>query len=383
MRAPKRSVTVALRALGCGAAFALATCAQSAPTSSPAPAATGPSSSSTTPPPRRGTSWWGPFSRPPQSATLDFGARGGFEVSVFSVGKPYTIDPAKLHFVIRPWNATSAPKPFAAQVGAPILDRRQAQPPDTIMAYHLPVVFPARPARPGMYDVTTQVDPGFTRYDDGTELPVDSSPRSDVYWPDEMGADDGLRAARDEFENRTVYGYGGLVISCHDYTDNTYLADVGVPIRSIERRRGVVERMWTGSMTSRGDDRAYSFLAVDPLMLHAEYPPEKWFATGGSGQPDYGAPCPGLTLADPWHIDVTLTTTKPSRLPAGYDRFKIAVGMTRGDVARRRGFPQGYFTRAQLAARSVWEYDDSLMDQYGVTFRNGRVASFSVPQQMP
>lgn len=368
----------------------LATCAQSAPTSSPAPEATAASSSSTFAPfprrlpPRGVRRGFGPR---PQSATVEFGARGGFEVSVFSFGRPYTIDPSKLHFVIRPWDATYAPKPFAAQVGAPVLDRseEQSQPPQQpgrILSYHLPVVFPSPPARPGMYDVTVDAEPGFTRYDDGTELPVGPWGRSDVYWPDEAGADAGLRTARAELQNRTVYGYGGLVVSCHNYTYNTYLADVGVPVRNVERRHDMVEQMWTGSMTSRGNDQAYSFLAVDPLVVHAEYPSTRW-SWGGGGSPDDDAPCPGLTLADPWHIDVTLTTTKPPPLPGGYDQFKIAVGMSRDDVARRRGFPQGYLTRAALEAKTVWEYDDAPMDQYTVTFRNGRVVSFTVPRGLP
>ena len=342
-------------------------------------------SSSFTPPPGTRRSRRPNVAPRAQTATLSFGARGGFEVSVFSFGKPFTIDPSKLRFVIRPGDATSEPKPFAAQVGAPVLDRKdeQAQPPGTVMSYHLPIVFPARPARPGMYDVTTQPDPGFMKYEDGTEFPVDSWPRSDVYWPDEAGADAGLRAARGALVNRMVYGYGGLVISCHSSAFRTYLADVGVPVRSVERRHDMVEQMWTGSMMSWGNDQAYSFLAVDPLVVNAEYPSEKWFAIGGGGSTDDAAPCPGFTLADPWHIDVTLSTTKPPALPAGYDQFKIAVGMSRDDVVRRRGYPQGYLNRASLDAKSVWEYDAALMDQYTVTFRNGRVASFTLPQQMP
>jgi hypothetical protein len=380
-------VTAALRVLACGAACVLANCAQPAPASTPTPEPSGAfSSSSFTPPPARRRFRRAGFVPRPQSATVSFGAPGAFSVGVFSFGKKFTVDPTKLHFVIRPWNATAAPVPFEAQVGSPILERSfdQARPPGTMTVYSLPVVFPTRPARPGMYDVTLEADPGFARYDDGTELPVGSWERSDVYWPDdEAGADPGLRAAREAIENRVVYGYGGIVISCHRALFSTYLADVGVQVRSVERRHGTVERMWTGSMTSRGNDQAYSFLAVDPLVVHAEYPSAKWFATGGGGTTDNDAPCPGFTLADPWHIGVSLTTTKPPPLPAGYDQFKIAVGMSRDDVARRRGFPQGYSTRAELGARSVWEYDDALMDQYTVTFRNGRVASFTVPRGLP
>ena len=364
----------------------LATCAQSAPSSSPAPEPSGSySSGSFTPPParRRPRGAW--FAPRPQSADVGFGAQGAFEVGVSSFGKKFTVDPTKLHFAIRPWNATAAPVPFGAQIGAPVLDRSfdQARPPGTLTSYHLTVVFPTRPARPGMYDVTAEADPGFARYDDGTELPVGSWPRADVYWPDEAGSDAGLRTARDALENRTVYGYGGIVVTCHASLYSTYLADVGVPVRSVERRHNTVERMWTGPMTSRGNEQAYSFLAVDPLVVHAEYPSAKWFSTGGGGPTDGDAPCPGFTLADPWHIGLTITTTKPPPLPGGDAQFTIAVGMSRDDVARRRGYPQGYFSRASLDAQSVWEYDDALMDQYKVTFSNDRVASFTVPPRMP
>jgi hypothetical protein len=321
-----------------------------------------------------------------QSARVEFSEKSGaFSVSVWSFGKKFTVDPAKLHFRIRPVSVTTDPGPFGAQVAAPVLERSadQPQPPGTMTVYSLQVAFPVRPSRPGMYDVTLQPDPGFARYDDGAELPVSSWGRSDVYWPDEAGADRGLAAAREAIENRAVYGYGGIVLSCHRSLFRTYLADVSFQVRSVERSRGTVERMWTGSMTSGGNDQAYSFLAVDPLVVHAEYPTVKWFAIGGGGPTDNDAPCPGFELADPWQVGVTLTTAKPPALPAGYDQFKIAVGMSREDVARRRGFPQGYATRAQFDARNVWEYDDALMDQYTVTFRNGRVASFTVARGLP
>jgi hypothetical protein len=391
MRAPRRSVTV-FRALAGGIACVLASCAQSAPASSPTPEPTGSFSSGSFEAPSAGPFPHrrrppGAFAFPrPQSATVEFGAHGGrFSVGVSSFGKKFTVDPTKLHFVIRPWNATTEPAPFGAQVGPPVLERSsdQARPPGTMTVYSLAVVFPTRPVRPGMYDVTLQAERDLARYDDGTELPVGSWGRSDVYWPDEGGADPSLRAAREAIENRVAYGYGGLVISCHRSLYRTYLADVGVQVRTVERRHDTVERMWTGSMTSQGNDQAYSFLDVDPLVVHADYPSAKWFSFGGGGTTDDDAPCPGFTIADPWQIGVTLTTVEPPPLPSGYDQFKIAVGMSRDDVARRRGYPQGYFTRAQLDARSVWEYDEALMDQFTVTFRNGRVASFTVPRGLP
>jgi hypothetical protein len=319
---------------------------------------------------------------------VSFGAKdGAFVVGVGLIGRPFTVDSTKLHFTIRRADATTPPVPFAAQVGAPVLDRSPNRPhplpPATFTDYGLPVVFPDVPARPGMYEVGLQVDPGFTRYEDGTELPDEMGwPDPKVYWPDEAGDDAALRTARSAIENHTVYGYGGIVLSCGGASFRTYLADVGVHVRSVERRRGTVQRLWTGSLTSWGDDSAYSFLAVDPLAIRAEYPSAKWSAIGGTDKPAGDAPCPGFTLADPWQVDVTLTTLPPPPMPAGYEG-NLAIGMSRSDVAWMRGYPQGYATRAALDALPVWEYRVALMDHYTVTFRNGRVASFTVPPRMP
>ena len=322
---------------------------------------------------------------------MSFGAKdGAFIVGVDLIGRPFTVDPTKLHFTIRRANTTAPPVPFAAQVGAPVLERSSSNgprprppPPAIFTAYGLPVVFPAVPMRPGMYEVGLELDPGFTRYEDGTELADEMAwPDPRVYWPDEAGADAGLRAARGAIENRTVYGYGGIELSCGPASSRTYLANVGVLVRSVERRRGTVQRLWTGSLTSWGDDSAYSFLAVDPLAVRVEYPSAKWSAIGGTGKSPGDAPCPGFTLADPWHVDVTVTTLPPPPIPTGYEG-NIAIGMSHSDVARMRGYPQGYATCADLDARPVWEYDATVMEHYTVTFRNGRLASFTVPPRPP
>jgi hypothetical protein len=286
-------------------ALLIVACARPAP-SSPDPqasaSATASPSSFTSPQPqrrRRGT-----FGSQ-HGATVSFGAKdGAFVVGVGLIGRPFTVDSTKLHFTIRRADATTPPVPFAAQVGAPVLDRSPNRPhplpPATFTDYGLPVVFPDVPARPGMYEVGLQVDPGFTRYEDGTELPDEMGwPDPKVYWPDEAGDDAALRTARSAIENHTVYGYGGIVLSCGGASFRTYLADVGVHVRSVERRRGTVQRLWTGSLTSWGDDSAYSFLAVDPLAIRAEYPSAKWSAIGGTDKPAGDAPCPGFTLADP------------------------------------------------------------------------------------
>ena len=387
----------ALRLLACGAVLVLAVCAQristAADPATPAPNPTtppienGPFVVRTFPPAPGGARRVPPYR--PQTATVELAERdGGFAVSMFSFGKPFTVDPSKLHFTVRSLDQDGAqPVPFAASVRAPVLDRAfvQAQPAGTMTVFHVPVAFGARPALPGMYAVAVQFDPGFARYEDGTELPVERTwlGHWNVYWPDERDGDAGLRAARAQLAGKTAYGYGGVVLSCGGASFNIYLADVGFRVRGVERRRGVVTRLWTGSTMHAGNDAAYWFFAVDPLAIRAEYPSAHAFATGGSTQPAGNAPCPGLELADPWHAGVTLSTTPPPPLPAGYDQFGIAVGMSRADVAWRRGYPQGYFTREQLDAQDVWSYFAAIPDNYTVTFRGDRVASFTTARGLP
>jgi hypothetical protein len=234
-----------------------------------------------------------------------------------------------------------------------------------------------------MYGVALVTAPGFVRYEDGTAMNVEAIPHANVYWPDDSGDDAGLLAARAAIDGRTVYGYGGIALSCGAASSKTYLANVGVAVQSVERRRGAVQQLWTGAMTSWGNDAAYSFFAVDPLAVKASYPSAAPFGTSGSSAPAGDAPCPGFFLADPWHLEVTMTPVKPPPLPAGYDQFKIAVGMTRAEVAWRRGYPQGYATRAALSVMPVWSYYDGPGDAYTVTFREGRVAAFTVPIGLP
>ena len=364
----------------------LAASAQSA--SPPAPHSTiSYASKTSTPSPSRRKVPRKAITPPPQSASFNLGAQdGAFLVSVSSFGKKYTVDPAKLHFTIRSLDGKAGARAtFGADVGEPVLDRSfdQDKPSGTLTGYHLPIAFPVRPERPGMYDVAVVADPGFARYNGGAVLPVEGSPHANVYWPDDAGADAGLRAARAAIENRTVYGYGGIELSCGAASSKTYLANVGVAVQNVERRPGAVQQLWTGALPSWGNDAAYSFFAVDPLAVKASYPSAASFGSGSSSVPGGDAPCPGFFLADPWQVDVTLTTAKPPPLPAGYDQYKIAFGMSRADVVWRRGYPQGYANRAAIDTRTVWAYDDGPGDAYTVTFRNGRVVAFTVPPGLP
>jgi hypothetical protein len=252
-----------------------------------------------------------------------------------------------------------------------------------VTGYHLPIAFPDRPEHPGMYDVAVVADSGFARYNDGSVLRTEGASHVNVYWPDDMGDDAGLRTAKAVLENHTVYGYGGIELSCGAASSKTYLANVGVAVQSVERRHGAVQQLWTGALPSWGNDLAYSFFAVDPLAVKATYPAAASFGSGSSSAPAGDAPCPGFLLADPWQLDVTLTATKPPPLPGGSDQYTIAFGMSRADVAWRRGYPQGYATRAVMNGRSVWAYEDGPGDAYTVTFRDGRVVAFTVPPGLP
>lgn len=324
-----------------------------------------------------------PAARSSQNADVVLDVQdNAFLVIVESFGKKFTVDPAKLRFTIRAVNGGGAREPFAADVGEPVLDRTVDVQDGSVRWYHLPIAFATRPARPGMYDVALVTAPGFVRADDGSAIAIEGSPHANVYWPDEAGDDAGLRAARASIDGRTVYGFGGLVLSCGEASFKTYQADVGITITGVARRHHI-ERLWTGAMTSWGNDVAYSFFAIDPLAVTANYPAGQTFASGGSSQPAGDAPCPGFYVADPWHLEITLTAVKPPALPQGYDQFKITPGMTRDEVARRRGYPQGYFTLAALNRQTVWAYDDGPADEYTITFREGRVVGFTVPPGLP
>lgn len=354
--------SVPVRVLACALAIAVPTSAQSAPR--PARAV----------PVARG-----------QTANVALEAQdNALLLFVTSFGKKYTVDSAKLHFTIIAPNAKGARTPFPAEIGEPVSDRSYDQEKDgTLTVYHVPIAFPERPERPGMYDVALVTEPGFVRYEDGTAMRVEPIPHANVYWPDDFGADAGLLAASAAIDGRAVYGYGGIALSCGAASSKTYLANVGVDVQGVERRHGAVQQLWTGAMTSWGNDAAYSFFAVDPLAVTASYPSASPFGSSGSSAPAGDAPCPGFFLADPWHLEVTLTPVKPPPLPSGYAQFKIAVGMTRAEVARRRGYPQGYYTARALNVMPVWSYYDGPGDAYTVTFREGRVAAFTVPIGLP
>jgi hypothetical protein len=324
---------------------------------------------------------------PPQSASFNLGAQdGAFLVSVSSFGKKYTVDRTKVHFTVRSLEGRGGARTsLHAEVGDPVFDRSvdQDQGSGTVTGYHLPIAFPDRPEHPGMYDVAVVADSGFARYNDGSVLRTEGASHVNVYWPDDMGDDAGLRTAKAVLENHTVYGYGGIELSCGAASSKTYLANVGVAVQSVERRHGAVQQLWTGALPSWGNDAAYSFFAVDPLAVKATYPSAASFGSGSSSAPAGDAPCPGFLLADPWQLDVTLTATKPPPLPGGSDQYTIAFGMSRADVAWRRGYPQGYATRAVMNGRSVWAYEDGPGDAYTVTFRDGRVVAFTVPPGLP
>lgn len=319
-----------------------------------------------------------------QTATVVLDAQNGaFLVIVESYGQTFTVDPDKLHFTMRAANANGARAGFKADVGEPVLDRTVDQGPDgSVRWYHLPIAFPSRPAKPGMYDLALVTSPGFVRGDDGSSISVEGAPKANVYWPDETATDGGLRAARAAIDRRTVYGYGGIQLNCGIASFKSYLADVGVMIQGVERTHGIVQ-LWTGAMPSWGNDAAYSFFAVDPLAVTASYPTTQAFASGSASGTASEGPCPGFYLADPWHLEVTLTTAKPPPMPGGYDQLKIAAGMTRAEVARRRGYPQGYYTASALNVMPVWSYYDGPGDAYTVTFREGRVITYTVPIGLP
>lgn len=353
-------MTPALRAVVYGAALVLATHAQSTPPS-PLPRAE--------------------RTEPPAHTNFFLEAgNGAFHIRVptfgNSHGRPFTVDPSRLHFTISSIDVPGPPRPFAAHIGAPTLIKWYGTP-----MYDLLVVFPRPPEHAGMFRVTAEAQPGLARYEDGAHVPVNAAYSADVYWPDEAGSDSGLRAARARIANRTVYGFGGIALSCGARSSRGYTPNVGVTIRSVERRRGTVQRLWTGALARRGDDSVYSFLAVDPLAVRAAYPATAIY--GSSSAPDEpvgDAPCPGFFLADPWHVDVSLTSKPPPRLPRSVG---IAAGMSRDEVVWLAGYPSVYGTVASFRAQDHWDYDAAPPFQWSVTFAHDRVIKLDPPGKLP
>jgi hypothetical protein len=200
-----------------------------------------------------------------------------------------------------------------------------------------------------------------------------------VSWPDESGNDRVLEALRKKYVGHSVFGYGGIALSCRPQSTTFYSATTPVVMRSIVRERGTVTWLATGSAASAPYFLGLGFIAYDPLAIHVEEPDSALAlgTSGGVGGSTKG--CPAFELAD-WQIDTTLSLRAP---PVGIATAQtpLRAGMSRDELVWARGYPNEVGTRATLRAESTWHYGAS-MARYTVTFRNDRVVSFTTPVMM-
>jgi hypothetical protein len=290
----------------------------------------------------------------------------------------YTIDPRLLSFVFRRHGASDATfAPMAATIADAHLLPRQSS--GGLQEYIMDVRFARPDAAGGLYDVQLVAADGFARDDRGAELPLGDWSRPEpqghvvVWWPP---ADDGsLQRIRDELVGKDVYGFGGITIGCQPRSFSDYDAVTPVHVRGVERDRGKVEHLWTGSTVQWGNDLAPNFFAVEPLRILVDMPANaKPFVFGGTSSPAAGE-CPAIVLAD-WQVDVTLSLgPPPPSVPHNVHGYgKVEIGMTRRDVVWRHGYPTQYGGAADLDRLSTWTY--SADNSPTITFRNDRVSGY-------
>jgi hypothetical protein len=236
-----------------------------------------------------------------------------------------------------------------------------------------------------MYDVQLHAAAGFGQTESGAPL-VWSYPVSwpvHVWWPDESQGDPVLAELRRRLIGKNIYGYGGIVIDCDPRWFKTYGATAPIHVTDVQRDRGRLEQLWTGSTTHWGNEAAIHFFAQDPIRIITEIPPVPEIAQGGSNIEGAPARCPAIVLAD-WQVDATISTTAPPPLPNDpFSSHVISVGMSRKEVAWRLGYPNEFAGKSTMDREAVWQYKDSPLGWFHVTFRDDKVTSFTRPGMPP
>lgn len=303
---------------------------------------------------------------------------GAIHLDVFS-STPFTIDPAALHFTLRPYrnfDVDGTARAFRAEttLGKPVLGGVLLRP-----SYDVTLSV-APPPKPGMYQLSAETDPGFARTADGKPLPLTRFPAAALsamaaWWPDERGGDPGLRTIRTRFTGHVAHAYGQAVRSCETPRASwgtSYPAETPLHVEAVTRERGRVALLQVGSGTG---DFAFRFLAFDPIALRITSP----------GEPSIpNVPhCPFvLRYADPWHIETALTVAAPP--PFGPPRgFPVRVGMSRDEVVWRMGYPDQYGTVASFRALDRWTYVEPTPFAWWVQFKNDRVVDVHPPGNLP
>ncbi|HTD35248.1 MAG TPA: hypothetical protein VK665_16400 [Candidatus Elarobacter sp.] len=309
---------------------------------------------------------------------IGFGVRDGvLHLDVFS-GVPFTVDPAALHFTLRPYRGfavdeTARAIPVRAVPSAPVLSGVPLRP-----SYDIPVSI-ASPPGWGMYQLSAETDPGFARTGDGNPLPVTQFPEAGIgaiaaWWPDERGGDPRLRATQARFTGRVAHAYGEAVRTCdqpHASWGTGYPARTPLHVEAVSRERGRVALLSVGSGTG---DYAFRFLAFDPLAFRI---------AGPEAVPPASQPCPFvLRYADPWHVDTALGLAAPPAFGT-QPGFAVRAGMSRDDVVWLVGYPGRYGTVASFRAEDRWTYPAPAPFSWWVRFKKDRVVEVRPPGDLP
>lgn len=323
---------------------------------------------------------------PPPHVSLSLEANGS---SLTLIGAPFganvTVDVSKLHLQARPHEG-SVTKERSLRGSLGQVHVYQLAQASSIQNFSIPVTVPGPPGPPGIYDVWASASRGFATAPGGSDVPIsDNTAFAREYpmqlsWPDESGDDLALTVLRKKFVGHVIYGYGGMWISCPPQWSKLYSASTPIRVRSIQRERGRITFLATGSDASASYISGLAFVAFDPLYIVVDRPPAtasplemNRVIQGPAGD------CPAIELAD-WQFDTTFSLDPPPTSTPGGLLPPLRVGMSRADVIWARGYPNEVGTRAALRAEDVWHYGRSPMDSYQILFRDDRVSSFTTPR---
>jgi hypothetical protein len=319
------------------------------------------------------------------------GETGAASLHAFHIGQGFVVDPHLLSLTAKPHGAADATElAIDSTIGPPVSNPLPAftPPPEPRMwELTMPVGFHGPPGPPGLYDVQLHAADGFAHTSDGTALPlgdwsnVPGSFRGVMWWPDETGGDSKVVELRRRFVGRDVYGYGGSAIRCGKYS-RSVPATTAVRVRSVERDRGQIETLWTGSTVGWLNDAAPHFFAIEPIRIVVDQPSAE--APTLFGFPQGNPPgCWSMVLAD-WQVDLTLSAEPPPTVRPGNSLAPaLKIGMSREEVRWQLGYPNEYGDKSALDREETWSYDNAPFNIFTVRFRDDRVVAFTTPRGLP
>lgn len=183
-----------------------------------------------------------------------------------------------------------------------------------------------------------------------------------------------LAQLRRELVGRDVYAYGTVAIACPPAWQHLYSQSTPLRIIDVEPEQGTLT---LSAMTPKGvGPYGPSFETNDAVRIVFAPPRAKPIGenvrVGG-----IAGPCPALDLAA-FQIPLTFSFTPPA---PGMLGDTIAVGMPRGEVIWRIGYPWELGSRQKLLRENVWSYGTGLA-YHTVTFAHDRVVAVSRPSNL-